>query len=712
MSTVTPEQLLAAQQARDRPDPARPRTFWGVVWGAPVVAVLLMAPFVLNAAPLPSTVEARVWPALGIVTLLVLGGELVPLLSGRREDPMGVAWSTPFAFAALLYADVVVAAVLYCGATVVNGLLTRKAAYRWAFNAAQYALSLLAAERVLAGFGIHASVADPWAPTSMRDLLACLMAAIAFFVVNEVLVAAVVGALEGRTLRAELTGSLRFEAAVNGSQLLLGPLVAVVMLHAPLLTALAVVPVAAVQRSAAGSLESRRAAAHDHLTGLPNRGHFNHVLQQSVRRAVEGARLGTGGLALFVLDLDRFKDVNDVLGHPVGDRALCEVAVRLRAAVPQAEVIARLSGDEFAFLVEDVRDPAVALEIAGRVGRALGEPFPQPSGHLIDLDASIGIALAPVHGTDVDTLFSRADIAMYQAKRNSTVAAVFSVPEGPVAVTRLGVITSLRRALDRGELLLHFQPKVELRTGGLAGVEALVRWHHPGGEMVSPDDFIPVAEQSGLMPRLTANVLDMALAQCSAWRSAGRHVPVAVNVSLRDMLQDGFTHSIATALLRHDLPPAMLTLEVTERVLAGDLAQVRATMLELQSLGVHLSMDDFGTGWASLQLLRQLPVDEVKLDRTFVTGALDSATDLAIVAMVTRLAHELGMTVVAEGVESREVFDRLAALGCDQAQGWHVARPMPAEDLPTFWDGAPLSAGLGAPGGGPATGRGGGEPSL
>ena len=705
---MTPAQQLAAQTARNRPVPARPGVFWAFVGGTPVVAVVLVAAFALAASAVPlAAVEPGTWLALGIVTLLVLGGELLPILSGRGEDPTGVAWSTPFAFGALLFGDVVVAVLLYSGATVVNGLLTGKATHRWAFNAGQYALSLVAAEQVLSGFGIHSTLDDPWAPTSARDLVACLLAAVAFFAVNEVLVAVVVAALQGRSLRDELTGSLRFEVAVNGSQLLLGPLVAVVMLNAPLLTALAVVPVAAVQRSVAGALESRRAAEHDHLTGLPNRAHFTHVTQQSVRRAAECAG-GSGGLALFVLDLDRFKDVNDVLGHPVGDRALCEVAARLRAAVPQADVVARLSGDEFAFTVKGISDPAVALELAALVGQALGEPFPQPSGHLIDLDASIGIALAPAHGTDVDTLFSRADIAMYQAKRNSAGAAVFSVPDGPVAVTRLGVITSLRRALDHGELLLHFQPKVDLRTGALVGAEALVRWQHPSGEMVAPDDFIPVAEQSGLMPRLTANVLDMALAQCSAWRSAGRPVPIAVNVSLRDMLQDGFAHSIATALLRHAVPPAMLTLEVTERVLAGDLSHVRATMLELHDLGVKLSMDDFGTGWASLQMLRQLPVDEVKLDRTFVTCALDSATDLAIVAMVTRLAHALDMTVVAEGVENREVFDRLAALGCDQAQGYHVARPMPAADLPGWWDRLPLRALAG----GRATRRSDHEPSL
>ncbi len=680
MSVASPDELVELDRARNRPEPVNRAAFWVMVWGSPLVAAALLG---LHAWAEPlsslSTISGDTMIFVGLAVLLVVSGELLPVLGSRAKDPTGVAWSTPFAFAALLTVDAVPAVLLYAGATVFSGVVSRQAPHRVAFNAGQYALSVLAADAVLAVFGIQSSLADPWAPSGAVELLACLLAALAFFLVNELLVSMALGALTGDGLHSEFVGTLGFEVAVNGSQLLLGPLVAVVMVNAPLLTPLAVIPVAAIHISAAGARSSAWAATHDDLTGLANRSRFNETTTRLVGQLAGDRRSGTM-LALFLLDLDRFKEVNDVLGHPTGDRVLQDVADRLSNALPDAYVVARLGGDEFAFL-HSVSGPEHALALGEQVGAALREPHLHESGQLVDIDASIGVALAPDHGDDLEVLFSRADVAMYSAKRESRGTALFDPSAGSASISRLGILGSLRRALDDDELYLDFQPKVDLSTRALVGVEALVRWRHPSGVLVSPDEFIPAAEHSGLMPRLTERVLDLALQQAHEWRTGGLEVPVAVNVSLRDLLQPEFADRLSTMLRKYEVPAKHLTLEVTERVLASDLAQARNSMVRLHKLGVGLSMDDFGTGWSSLMMLRELPVTEVKLDRSFVSHALDSEMDLAIVAKVTELAHALGLTVVAEGVETMPVLNRLADLGCDQAQGWQVARPMGGDDV-------------------------------
>ena len=550
------------------------------------------------------------------------------------------------------------------------------------FNAGQYALSILAAYAVLALFGVRASMTQPWAPSGGLDLLACVLAAAAFFLVNEILVSVALGALSGDSPWAEFVDTLRFETAVNGSQLLLGPLVAIVMLHAPLLTPLALIPVAAIHLSAIGAQRSAWAAAHDGLTGLANRVRFNETATKLLSLLAANRR-GDDGLALFLLDLDRFKEINDVLGHPTGDRVLCEVANRLTAALPDADVVARLGGDEFAFL-HRVTGPDDALALGEVVVAALRVPYRHDGTQLVDIDGSIGIALAPLHGDDLETLLSGADVAMYSAKRESSGAALFDPAADASSVTRLGILGSLRRALDDDELYLDYQPKVDLGTRALVGAEALLRWRHPSGVRVMPDEFVPAAERSGLMPRLTERVLDLALHQAHVWRADGLHVPIAVNVSLRDLQQPDFADRLAEKLRQHQVPPTDLTLEVNERVLTADIPQARTSLVRLHELGIRLSMDDFGAGWTSLLSLRTLPVTEVKLDASFVSRVVESEMDEAIVAKVVELAHALGLRVVAQGVETVPVLDLLTGLGCDQAQGWHVAPPMGGDDVLTW----------------------------
>ena len=681
VTTVAPADAGDADRARDRPDPEHAFLFWVQVGASPLLAVAGVVWLFSQPGVLPSVtgLSSGAVLSLGVAVVLVVLGELSPIIGARTKDPTGVAWSTTFAFAVLIFAGVVPAVLLYAGAAVVSGLVARKRAFRWMFNAGQYTLSLLAAWAVLQSLGREPRLDDLWAPTTFVELGSVLLAAAAFFITNEVLVTGVVSALSGVSFRKELNETLPFELAVSGSQLLLAPLVAVIMFHAPPLTVLAVLPVAAIHLSIATSRDSERAALHDDLTGLANRKRFVTATQQAID---EVSRSGST-TALFLLDLDRFKEVNDVLGHLAGDRALQEVAVRLERTLPHADVVARLGGDEFAFVVRELSGESAALMVADRVASALGEPF-DLDGQPIDLDGSIGIALVPGHGRDFETLFSRADVAMYSAKRESSGVAVYDPEADASSLTRVGMLGALRRALDAGELVLHYQPKVGLAGDTVAGVEALVRWRHPDGMTVLPDDFIPVAEQSGLMPRLTGEVLEMALTQCSDWLAQGLRVPVAVNVSLRDLLDIDFADALASRLVRYGIPAPLLTLEVTERVLAGDLDRVAATMDAVNGLGVQLSLDDFGTGYSSLMLLRRLPVTEIKLDRSFVSRVVDSEADATIVGAVTQLAHSLGLGVVAEGVEDDDVAAALKKLGCETAQGWHIARPMTAATT-TAW---------------------------
>lgn len=667
----------SAERARERPDPTHPVRFWAQIALAPALAAGVMA--VLVAVPgivvRPSGLRSGDLLGLTVAVLLVVAGELWPIFGARSPDPSGVAWSTTFAFAVLIFAGVLPAVVLYAGAAVLRGLLAGQRPFRWLFNAGQYSLSLLSAWAVMASLGARPRLDDRWAPSTLGDLGIVVLAGAAFFVTNELLVAGVVASLTGTSLRTELNDSLPLEVATNGSQLLLAPLVAVIMAHAPMFTVLSVLPVAAIHLTVATSRESERAASHDDLTGLANRKRF----VTRTRQAIADSDRSGASTALFLIDLDGFKEVNDVLGHPAGDRALQEVARRLRATVAQADVVARLGGDEFAFVVSNLSGAPAALLLADSVVAALGEQF-DLDGQPVDLDGSIGIALAPEHGHDFETLFSRADVAMYAAKRERSAVAVYDVDDDASSLRRVGMLGALRRALDLGELELTYQPKVDLATGEARGVEALVRWRHPSGVIILPDDFIPVAEQSGLMPRLTAEVLEMALSQSAEWLGAGLRVPIAVNVSLRDLLDVDFADTLAARLVRYGIPASLLSLEVTERVLAGNIDRVAVTMSSVVATGVQMSLDDFGTGWSSLLLLRRLPVAEIKLDRSFVSRVADSPADATIVAGVTAMAHALGLSVVAEGVEDDAVWRVLGGLGCDTAQGWHVSRSMTAAD--------------------------------
>ena len=423
---------------------------------------------------------------------------------------------------------------------------------------------------------------------------------------------------------------------------------------------------------AGASRRLREQALQDALTGLPNRT-LLHARAERVLRGDEPA-------AMLLIDLDRFKEVNDTLGHDSGDALLVEVAERLDAALRRADTLARLGGDEFAVLVAAAADRAAVAEVAVRLQDALRRPFAL-RGVAVELEASIGVALYPEHGSTAGELLQRADVAMYDAKRGGRGVATYASERDPYSADRLGLLAELRRAIERDELLLHYQPKVSLRTGEPTGVEALVRWQHPTRGLLGPDEFVPLAERTGAVADLTRWVVDRALAQQRTWREQGVDLPVAVNLAAANIVDVTLPGAVARLLARHGVPGERLECEISEHTVMADPMRAADVLGGLRALGVRLSLDDFGTGHSSLAYLKRLPLDEVKIDRAFVAGMAADENDAVIVRSTIDLARNLGLEVVAEGVEDEQTMSTLADLRCDTAQGYFISRPLPAGEL-------------------------------
>jgi diguanylate cyclase (GGDEF)-like protein len=417
-------------------------------------------------------------------------------------------------------------------------------------------------------------------------------------------------------------------------------------------------------------------ASHDALTGLPNRKVLRQKVEQSLRASAESGR----HTALLLLDLDRFKEVNDTLGHHYGDLLLQQIEPRLRDLLRDVDTVARLGGDEFVVLLTDMEHVSLASSIAKRIGTALTATFELDSV-FVDVEVSIGVAVSPQHGIDYDQLLQHADIAMYRAKTSSTGFEVYAADIDVVNPEKLALLGQLRAAIkDPTQLLLHYQPKAHLVTGEVLSVEALVRWQHPTEGLLPPGDFIPLAERTGLIHPLTAQVLSLALAQIRSWRESGLDLKVAVNISTR-CLDSNLPGLVSRLLREHQVPAAALELEITESAIMAEPDRAGAVLRKLQSLGVGLSIDDFGTGYSSMAYLKKLPVHELKIDQSFITHMTPGSTDAAIVRSCIELARNLGMTVVAEGVETAEVWNQLTELGCDLAQGYYLAKAMPPAQL-------------------------------
>jgi diguanylate cyclase (GGDEF)-like protein len=423
------------------------------------------------------------------------------------------------------------------------------------------------------------------------------------------------------------------------------------------------------QRVAQAALE--RLVLHDGLTDLPNR----LMLREEIQKAI-----GTNAyVVLLLLDIDNFKEVNDSFGHQIGDVLLRQMGARLREAIDAAHLIARLGGDEFAILLPGA-NAAQATRTAHAILRALERPF-LSDDHALEVSASIGIAAFPEHGAVPETLLQRADVAMYAAKRTGGTYAVYRKEDDPYDPSRLLLRADLRKAIDHRDIVLYYQPQVALATGELTGVEALARWRHAERGWIPPVEFIPVAERMGLIKPLTLYLVELAGKDAMAIRKTGVDLPVSVNVSMRNLLDAHFPEMLEEVIARTGQPAELLKLEITESAVMAEPGRVLESMKRLRSTGIRFSIDDFGTGYSSLAYLQRLPVEEIKIDRSFVGQMSGDAGSAAIVRATIELGGSLGLEVVAEGIEDESTWQALKRMGCSAAQGYFIGRPMPVGEL-------------------------------
>ncbi|MEV3972072.1 bifunctional diguanylate cyclase/phosphodiesterase [Streptomyces sp. NPDC050698] len=651
-------------------------------WPALPAAVVAAAGFVLGAgfyraftdghALFPSGTAG--W-ALAVLTGVIVG-HLVML--GRSRWWGGTGSGAALTLAVLLLYGWVPAGLVSLTVVVLVGIARRNRWRQGVLHGAADLLGIGAGALVLRAFGTVPSVESPAEPAAWTLATAPQVAlvAAAYLTVTRVLLWYLHAPRPGLPTVAR-TALVR-HGLVAVALLGIAPLVCVVGVAKPILLPLFAIPLIALDSTLWIARARAEEQLRDPLTGLPNR----QWLLERIWTALDDAERINARAALMLIDLDRFRSVNDTLGHLAGDRLLLQIADRLRVALPRGAEAARLGGDEFAVLLPVADSTTSATRIARNLVTALSSPL-DLDGLTLVLEASAGVAVFPDHALDAEGLLRRADVAMYQAKRDRTGVEVYESKRDSNTPDRLGLLGDLRRALDAHEVHLHYQPKVRF-DGQVAGLEALVRWVHPERGKVPPDEFIAIAESSGLMPHLTEYVLETALGQVARWREQGLFVPVAVNVSPRDVHTPGFAGSVAARLARHGVPAGALQLEITEHVLLEDPQRAADTLNQLTAHGVKMSLDDFGTGYSSLVHLRRLPVSELKIDRSFVARLAVDTEDAEIVRCTVDLAHSLGLLVVAEGVEDDETWERLRDLGCDAVQGWLVAAAMPPEET-TAW---------------------------
>ena len=621
------------------------------------------------------TLPRLLTPELALFALCALAGEMVPMKVHTRGSEGEVTTSTCFALALMLAGGPAVALAGLLGASILADAINGKPVKKIAFNAAQYSVSVTAASIVLVVLtDIPREGALPFGP---MDLLPILGVATVFFVVNSALVSTVVALAQGVIkLGRYLANDLFFQASTAGLLLGLSPVVVLAAEFSLPALLLLLLPFLAVHRGGRAAIAKEHQSLHDALTGLPNRTLFRDRIEQ----AITAGRRADVASAVMLIDLDHFKEINDTLGHHAGDRLLEEVARRLEDLIGERDTVARLGGDEFGVLLPALRRPGDANVVARQLLSGLREPF-SIEGLTLEVDASIGMACHPAHGTGVETLIQRADIAMYSAKESGGGHAMFEPRLDRFSPRRLSLAGGLRQAIQNGEIVLFFQPKAELSTGRVTGVEALARWEHPRLGLVGPTEFVPIAEQTGLITPLTSYVLDAALRQVREWKDLGQELSVAVNLSARSFLDAQLAIEIPRLLEKWDVEAGLLELEITESMLMTDPGRAQVTLERLSRIGLTLSVDDFGTGYSSLANLKRLPVDVIKIDKSFVMDMAIDASDAAIVRSTIDLAHNLGLRVVAEGVESHQAWTQLTELGCDLAQGFYVSRPLPASDL-------------------------------
>lgn len=426
-------------------------------------------------------------------------------------------------------------------------------------------------------------------------------------------------------------------------------------------------------------------ATTDNLTGMLNRTLFYDRLNQAL---VQAQRNNDSSVALILMDLDHFKEINDTLGHPAGDQILVEAAQRLRSSLRDSDSIARLGGDEFAVLIPSDADNMVIDKVTGKIQDCFQAPFGFEENKLY-LGVSIGVARYPENGNDTDTLMSRADVAMYANKRINKPYSFYSSEHDPNTQERLQLASELRNAIRKDQLELYYQPKISIRSRKITGIEALIRWNHPEKNTLEPGQFLPLAERSGLIQPITEWVLDEASRQCRHWVDRGYRIPMAINLSTHAFQNPDLINNVREALRKSKMPPELLEIEITENELMADIDYATGILKKLSDLGIRIAIDDFGTGYSSLAYLKQLPLDTLKIDKSFVFNITQNENDAVIVRSMIDLAHNLGRKVVAEGIEQQETWDLLSILGCDDAQGFYISRPLPASQLESWFHTSP-----------------------
>ncbi len=421
----------------------------------------------------------------------------------------------------------------------------------------------------------------------------------------------------------------------------------------------------------------RHRAIHDDLTNLPNRAFFTQYLDQQIRRHKVSQ---PQQLAVLMMDMDRFKMINDTMGHYYGDILLQEIALRLHRAIRKTDMLARLGGDEFGVLLDLSEGPRHLEKICQHIVEALEQPF-AVGGRAADVGISIGVAWCPDHGISSTKLMKHAKSAMYEAKKTTIDTVVYHQGLDSHDLDRLHILNELCDAIDHDGLVVHFQPQVDLKKGVICSAEALIRWPHPRFGLLSPDEFIPMAEQNGLINRLSYWVLDIVMDQLKRWQKSGIHLPLSTNISATDLQDNKFVDYVMEGLSARSLQKPKLTLEITESAVISRHVEVQNVIKRLQKLGLKFAIDDFGTGYSSLQYIKKLPVEEIKIDKSFVLNMTKDNNDAMIIRSTIDLAHKLGRKVTAEGVESSEVLQLLSSWSCDRAQGFYLAQPLPIEDL-------------------------------
>jgi diguanylate cyclase (GGDEF)-like protein len=622
-------------------------------------------------------------PALfwALACMAVIGDSGPFTVPGPPRRLANVFVSVCFSFAILLVWGLGWAIVVQTVAIVIASLRLRFGMERTLVHVAQFALALVAAAAALRALG-HPSF-EPGQRMTSLDGLAMAVAAASWFVVDYTVLVLWLRFREFRSWRHVFVPRLGYEMLSTGALLLLAPLLVGGPTGWALL--LVLVPVIAVSQLAWLYNEQAEQLRRDSLTGLLSRRAITDEIDDlAAQQPHIGESRSHHRFALVLLDLDRFRQVNVTLGHAVGNRLLIAVAARLADSVRKTDLVARLGGDEFAIVQADVPDTCAALALADHVARILAAPA-DIDGHQIDIDASVGVALFPDHGQDTPTLMRHAEVAVYQVKHGLGTTAIYTPEEDQAAARRLSLLADLRQALEnpahRDEIEFCYQPQVSIGTGKVVGAEALLRWHHPDRGLVNVEDIFQAAEHSPVMGQLTQRVVDDVVAQLARWNSTGLTQRAAINVSVRDLETPDLRNHISSALQLGHVQPRQLTVEITETALMGEIGSAQATLRNLADLGIVIALDDFGTGYSSMAHLRRLPVSEIKIDRSFTSRMAKDRDDSAIVRSIIDLGHDLGLHVVAEGVEDKQTYEMLAEAGCDIAQGWLIARAMPAEQF-------------------------------